>query len=231
MERGQRFSFRDRIFFRLASLLGATIIRGLSLSWRREVVFLAERSELPLGYRDRAIYVTWHRRMFAFFDFFGRRHVGVLISLSRDGEIVTQAAEHLGFQPVRGSSTRGAVGGMRELLRRLRSGQPVGFLADGPRGPLRRAKMGAVAASRDQGAPIVPVACSASRAWILRSWDRYIVPKPFARVFLLLGRPFTVPGDADAEGMEMYRRRLEREIDRLCDRADDLAKGPCRLPS
>ncbi len=219
-----RYSFLvpERVLFWAASIAGAAIIRGLSSTWRVRLMRAPGAERVSLGYADPLIYVTWHRRMFGFFDLFGKRHVGVMISLSKDGEIVSRAAEHLGFRPIRGSSTRGAVGGMLGVLRRLRAGRPVGFLADGPKGPAGTAKPGAVYASRDRGSAIVPLAYSARDAWVLRSWDRYIVPKPFTSIVIVVGKPFAVNPGASEEEVEANRARLERELDSVCRQADEV---------
>ncbi len=219
------FSFRSRIFFWAASIAGAAIIRALSFSWKMEVFLEDEAGDLGFGYDDPAVYVTWHRRMFGFFDFFGKRHVGVMISLSWDGEIVARAAAHLGFAPLRGSSTRGAVGGLHGVIKRLKAGKPAGFLADGPKGPPRIAKPGAVHASAGTGAPLVPVAFAAREAWVLNSWDRYIVPKPFTRICMVIGRPLRMRGRMGPEEAAEQQKRLGNEIDRVCGIAEGILRG------
>jgi lysophospholipid acyltransferase (LPLAT)-like uncharacterized protein len=214
-------SLRDRLVFWAGSLAGALIIKILNRSCRVSVV---GASFDPMGAPDRAgcapIYVAWHQRMFAYFEYLGCRHVAVMISRSRDGEMVSRAAAHLGFRPIRGSSTRGAAGALRELLDVLDRRRPVGFLADGPKGPPRIAKMGPIAAGRHRGDPVVPLAWNADRKWVLKSWDRYYVPKPFARVVLYVGEPIRVRPGGDRDYMETKRLELENSLNGLCLEAD-----------
>lgn len=224
MPRTDATSFRDRALFGVGALVGALIIRLLSWSTRVRVL---NPSGDPLHPRSRGfapgdvpIYVSWHQRMFAFFDHLGPRHVAVMISRSRDGEMISRAAQHLGFRSVRGSSTRGGVPAMREILGILKRRRPIGFLADGPLGPPGIVKTGVIAASRETGDPIVPLAWGGDRVWTFKSWDRYKVPKPFSRVVLVVGDSIRVPAGADRAQMERARQRLGREIDRLCAVAD-----------
>jgi lysophospholipid acyltransferase (LPLAT)-like uncharacterized protein len=215
-----RYSLSDRILFWAGSLAGALVIKLLSRSCSVEIVSGGRDSLSGSWAGQTPIFVAWHQRMFAFFEILGKRHVGVMISRSRDGELVSRAAEHLGFRSFRGSSTRGSVGALRSLLGALAKRRPVGFLADGPKGPARRAKMGPIAAGRDRGDPIVPLAWNADRKWVLNSWDRYYVPKPFARIVVYIGEPVRVPPGAGRDEMERKRAELEGVLDRLSERAD-----------
>jgi hypothetical protein len=116
----------------------------------------------------------------------------VLISEHRDGEMVAQAAESLGYGLVRGSTTRGGGRALIGLVRALQSGKRVAITPDGPKGPPRQFAQGALVAAQRSDAFILPVAVSASRAWHLRSWDRFMIPKPFARLTIAYGTPSKV---------------------------------------
>jgi lysophospholipid acyltransferase (LPLAT)-like uncharacterized protein len=217
------YSWKDRLAFWAGSLAGALVIKVLNRSCRVRVVGAAHdplsgaRPRLP---DEVPIYVAWHQRMFAYFEYLGKRHIGMMISRSRDGEMVSRASEHLGFLSIRGSSTRGAVGALRELLEVVRRRRPVGFLADGPKGPARVSKMGPVAAAQEMGDPIIPLAWNADRKWVLKSWDRYYLPRPFARMVLVIGEPVRVRKGADRDEMEAARRKLEEALNRACEEAD-----------
>ena len=168
----------------------------------------------------RAVYATWHQRMPYFAHYFGPRRLTIMISRSRDGEYAARIAAGLGFRNVRGSSTRGGTGALIGVMRKIRKGATGGMLADGPRGPARVAKMGAVAMARNAGAPLIPVTWGADRCWVLNTWDRYLIPKPFARVVVLFGDPIRVPRDAKGGALEPYRRLLEDRLNagtRWCD--------------
>jgi lysophospholipid acyltransferase (LPLAT)-like uncharacterized protein len=216
-------SWKDRLVFRAGALAGALVIKLLNRSCS---VRVAGAGNDPLaGARPRLpgevpIYVAWHQRMFAYFEYLGKRHVAMMISRSRDGELVSRASEHLGFVSIRGSSTRGSVGALRSLLGTLRKRRPVGFLADGPKGPPRVSKIGPLAAARELGDPVIPLAWNADRKWILKSWDRYFLPKPFSRIVLVIGEPVRVRPGAGKDELEEARKRLEQALDRACDVAD-----------
>ncbi len=139
----------------------------------------------------------------------GSQHVTVMISRSRDGEYVSRIAKWLGFRNVRGSSTRGGRKALQALKQRINNGATGGMLADGPVGPARVAKIGSVILARDTDSPLIPIVWSADRCWILNSWDRYMIPKPFSRIAFYYGNPIWVTADAKREILDGYRKRLE----------------------
>jgi lysophospholipid acyltransferase (LPLAT)-like uncharacterized protein len=168
-----------------------------------------------------------------FFYFGGSHHVTTMVSRSRDGEYVARLAEWLGFRTVRGSSSRGGARATRELVRRIRNGELGGMLADGPQGPARVAKPGTLMIARDGGVPIVPVLWGADRCWTFNSWDRYLLPKPFAKVVVCAAEPLWIPEGAGGESLEQYRLILEErmnEATRWCDEQFG-AERPWRKPT
>lgn len=168
----------------------------------------------------RAVFVTWHQRMLMLARYFGPRRLTIMISQSRDGEYGARIAAKLGFSSVRGSSTRGGMRALRLLSKAIREGACGGMLADGPQGPPRVAKVGTVLSARDAGVPIIPVVWSADRCWVLNSWDRYMIPKPFARVAVYYGEPIWVPPRVRGEALEGCRRLLEDRLNELARMAD-----------
>lgn len=203
----------DYFLLKIIPPLGALLIKTLLISCR--VIKVEGRNNEEKARADSGgavVYVTWHQRMSYSARFFNYRHVTVMISQSRDGEYVTRVAKWLGFRNVRGSSTRGGMDALKEMSRRIREGQPGGMLADGPRGPARVAKIGSAILSRDTQAPLVPIAWSADRCWVLNSWDRYMIPKPFARVVWYYGEPIQVPPKARREELESFCRLLENSL-------------------
>jgi lysophospholipid acyltransferase (LPLAT)-like uncharacterized protein len=144
----------------------------------------------------------------------------VLISRSRDGELITRALATRGVTAARGSASRGGSRAMRELVRYL--GEERGVVVttpDGPRGPSRELKAGTVLLAQLSGVPIVPMSFAASRAWRLSSWDRFIVPHPFSRLAAVVGEPIAVPADLDDEGREAKRCEVEAAIRATDERA------------
>ena len=131
------------------------------------------------------ILVLWHEHMLLCLPAFAHRNMRVLISQSRDGEFGAQAAQRLGYIPVRGSTSRGGAVALRHLARDLSdNGGWVAIVADGPRGPRRVAKPGAEWLSHETGLPIVHVTAKCRFSFRLKSWDRCVIPIPFAKVAL-----------------------------------------------
>jgi hypothetical protein len=145
-----------------------------------------------------------------------------LISQSNDGELVSLAAETLGFSVIRGSSSRGGLAAVREMIRAVQAGRvtmPVAI--DGPRGPRHEAKAGVVLAAAKAGIPIIPWGVASDRPIRFRSWDRMALPVPGRRVLFLMGRPIVVPADSlDSAGLERWRVEVQEQLVRVSDRAE-----------
>jgi hypothetical protein len=141
------------------------------------------------------------------------------VSEHGDGEALVRLIRHWGFGSVRGSSTRGATKALKGLIRSARDGRDLALTPDGPRGPAREFKPGALAAAQATGHPVVPLSAAASRAWRPGSWDEFLIPKPFSRLCVAYGPPRRVPGGLDRVGLETLAGELGRELDRLEARA------------
>jgi len=172
------------------------------------------------GDKGRYILAFWHSRYVLMPYSYPGPKLTVLISQHRDSEMLGRLLARFGLDVSRGSSTRGGVAGMRDVLRKVGAGFDFGIAPDGPRGPRRVAKPGVIATARISALPIVPVAFSASPAWRLRSWDRTLVPRPFSRGLFVYGAPVRVPRDADEPAQERLRLALEAELDRITNLAD-----------
>ena len=157
----------------------------------------------------------WHGTMLTPIWRHRDRDVIALVSEHRDGEYITRVLERLGYGTARGSSTRGGVRALRELLRAGRSGRVLAVTPDGPRGPIEVMKTGALVLAGRSGIPLVPIGVGMSRAWRLSSWDRFSIPKPFSHVHIRYGDPIHVPADLDASGMEELRMRVQMVMDDL----------------
>jgi lysophospholipid acyltransferase (LPLAT)-like uncharacterized protein len=143
------------------------------------------------------------------------------VSRSRDGDFAVDVMQRLGWSaPPRGSSSRGASRLLLDMVRRVDAGARLVLLPDGPLGPARQAKPGVVALARLTGSAVVPISMAARPALRVRSWDRTILPLPFARVACCYGAPLEVPPDADDAALESARKALERELDRLAAAAE-----------
>jgi lysophospholipid acyltransferase (LPLAT)-like uncharacterized protein len=164
---------------------------------------------------DGYIGVIWHQTFLMALDYFRRRKIVVMVSQSKDGELVARSLHKLGYRTVRGSSSRGGREALAELTDLVRDGWGAAIVADGPRGPAYRAKMGCVMASRNSGAPIMPVAFHAEPSIMARNWDRTMIPKPFSRITVAFGQPIYVPAGANTEKCEVMRALVDRRMEEL----------------
>ncbi|HEX6133931.1 MAG TPA: lysophospholipid acyltransferase family protein [Longimicrobiales bacterium] len=146
------------------------------------------------------IYVLWHGRLLPLGYVHRGQGVIGLASRSADGEYIARVLRHWGFGIIRGSSSSGGDTAFRELIRVVRAGRSVALTPDGPRGPRERLKPGVIQLAQITGAPLVPVAAAASRAWWFTSWDRFLVPRPFARLHVAYADPIFVPRDPPDTG-------------------------------
>lgn len=214
----------DRLLLDCAPPLGHWAVRRLALTLRLRTV--GEHHVRDFWERGApVIYAIWHGRMLLLPALYGRTHrVCVLASRSRDGELVARFVRRFGFETVRGSTTRGGSEALRRLARLVRQGREVAVLPDGPLGPRGVVQPGAIALARMTGAPIVPLTFSAHPAWRLRSWDEFLIPKPFARGVVCFAPPLSVPSDADRSRQEALRKELEVQLTELTRRADELVR-------
>lgn len=187
---------------RIGVPLGLLLLRLLALTWRFDV-----RGDAAWRARHAAsqgmVMALWHEHLLPLA--FYLRHLGmsVLVSEHRDGEVIARILERLGYTMIRGSSTRGGARALVEMIRVLKSGTAVCITPDGPTGPARRFAPGTTVAAQRARVPITTMYVTASRAWHLNSWDRFMIPKPFARLTLDFGAPTFVregtPDDATAD--------------------------------
>jgi lysophospholipid acyltransferase (LPLAT)-like uncharacterized protein len=163
----------------------------------------------------RLIAAVWHQRFLpalAYVTKFRRFEPIIMISQSRDGELGARLAERLGLVAVRGSSTRGGTTALAAILKALKRNPAVIHIVDGPTGPKGIVKPGLISMAQVSGAVILPVIVSATKAWTLHSWDRFLVPKPFSEVTIEWGQPLFVPRDVGPTESEEFRREVERRL-------------------
>jgi lysophospholipid acyltransferase (LPLAT)-like uncharacterized protein len=223
---------RPRWTFAVAGLLGAGLLRLLRLTWRvrgsSKKVVLARRAER--SGRPGTIYVQWHSRILLSAATNAGAGLNVLVSRHGDGEYIVRAIEWMGYGTIRGSTTRGGGRALLEMVRALESGRDVAMTPDGPKGPRLRVQQGCVVAASKSGAPIVPVAFDCSRAKRLRSWDRFMVPWPFAKVGIVTGEPVEVPPGLDEAGLELWRTKVESAMLDATRRAAEIAGVGAETP-
>lgn len=198
---------------RLLARLIAWVVRALGATWRFQVLghdpYSSGEGRLGALWHSDAVIAGWHYR---------DRGILVAVSLSRDGELFETVLQRLGFAPsARGSTSRGAMGLLRQLIRAVAAGTTVAVMPDGPRGPAGRVQPGIIAVAGACGLPVVPLAFGARPCWRVGSWDRTRIPLPFARVICRYGEPLAVPKRADESEREKARTELERRLGALED--------------
>ncbi|TVR58766.1 MAG: DUF374 domain-containing protein [Gemmatimonadales bacterium] len=210
---------RDELKVRAVEVLGSGVLTGLGATLR----YTVSETHHYAGFREAGrpvIFIFWHSRLLPLVHLHRGQGVVALVSHHRDGEYIARVIRRRGFEAARGSSTRGGSEALRDLVRWARKGRDIGITPDGPKGPARRLKLGAVTLGRITGLPLVPAAAAASRAWRARSWDRFVVPAPFARIHVRYAAPITIPRDASEEELESLRLRAESELNRITDQVD-----------
>lgn len=186
-----------RVGDRLAVVLGGALIRLLAATWRYSVRNAEELERIRAG-GNPFIFSIWHGQLLPLLWHHRNQGVAILVSEHKDGELIARFAESIGYGTIRGSSTRGAAGALLGLVRALAEGKEVGITPDGPRGPACSYAAGAAVAASKAGALILPLAAHADRAWRLSSWDRFMIPRPFARVTVAYGDAVKLPDDTRA---------------------------------
>lgn len=194
-----------------AAWLGAGVLWLLGRSWRIDLrnapgYAAAERAGEPV------LYAFWHARQLPLVFTHRGRGIVVLVSRHRDGELITRILARFGFGTARGSSTRGGGAAVLAMRAAAQAGHCIAITPDGPRGPAERAKDGVAFLAAQLGVRVVPVATASHPAWALRSWDRFRVPKPFARVCVALGEPIAVEAAAADGALEAARVRIEDAV-------------------
>jgi lysophospholipid acyltransferase (LPLAT)-like uncharacterized protein len=186
-----------------ASLIGATL--------RIKAEGYEKVRDLPGG----KIMAGWHGRTFLAAIFFRNKGLWTIISQSKDGDMQDIIFRRFGFKTIRGSTGRGGVKAAIESIERLKEGAVLALTPDGPRGPSGKVQGGIMLMAKKSGAWLVPVGSSASRRWLAPTWDRYMVPKPFARCVLVFGEPIRLEPGSSERAVEEARLKLEAEMDRL----------------
>lgn len=212
---------RDSPFYRATrwcgGVLGAALLRALGATWRIEL-----RGPDPFAAPGPLVLGTWHGGLLIAAVCWRDRGLVIPVSQSRDGDWIDAVLRRLGFaESARGSSSRGATALLRALIRRIRAGEAIGMLPDGPRGPSGVVQGGVVLMAKKSGAALVACGVSASHKWHVPTWDSYMLPWPFARCVLVFGDPIFVSKDASDGEVEAARGKLEAEIHRVQKSADD----------
>jgi len=221
---GQKKNSRgyDPIIFYILLPLVTSLLKLLLFSYRLVRVEGADLEKKALEKSGgKAVYCSWHQRLAFHPRYLSKKRVTVMVSQSRDGGIAARIINALGLGDVRGSSTRGGLCALIKLKQKILAGETNGgMVVDGPLGPARVAKMGAVTLAKNSKAPLMPLMWGTDRCWVLNSWDRFIIPKPFAKIVYCHTEPIWVPESANDDDLEKCRKLLEDSLNaaaKWCD--------------
>ncbi|MGA6926541.1 MAG: lysophospholipid acyltransferase family protein [Desulfosarcina sp.] len=219
-------TIRDFCYRHLFPRAGLLLVRLISRTYRYRLVD-SENEQQVLDTCGTVVYAFWHQRFFPGITVFATRQpLAVMISQSRDGEMIARVAGILGVRAVRGSSSRGGVQALKEIRWLTQRGFRIGHVVDGPQGPFGVVKPGLLIIAQFAGAPIVPVIISPQRRWVFNSWDRFMVPKPFSKVLIRFAPPITVPRRLGADDFENLRQQIEKRIKELTIDTDNWWRSP-----
>lgn len=214
---------KDSTLYWIAEHLGPLIFKVINLTLRHSHV--GSEHLVSAQKHGRVLLACFHGRMFC--PVWEQREKGVtaLISQSRDGEAVARLVEAMGYKTVRGSSHRGGLDSFREMVRIQKQGYTTAIMVDGPRGPYEEPKSGTIAIARSGGAVIVPIMGASYPNWTFRSWDKFQLPKPFARAVVGYGKPIAIPPRLKGEEVEEYRIELKKQMIALKHDLDEIVRS------
>jgi len=210
-----RFTLTQRLVLALVPRIVWALLWVLGRTWRFRVI--AEEGVTPVVFGQKAgaeIYCFWHQCVLPCTIYFRRSRAVILISRSFDGELITRILRMFGFDAVRGSSSRSAREGLMGLIDVIENGRTAIFTADGPLGPIYQTKMGPIKLAQLTGAPIGAFHLQPERAWVMKSWDRFLIPKPFTRICVSWAQWTRVPRDLCPEQFEPRRQELNAALER-----------------
>jgi lysophospholipid acyltransferase (LPLAT)-like uncharacterized protein len=209
--------------------IGLLIVKIISSTYKIRVI----NPEVELNVLKRGqvpIYASWHQRFFPGITFIAKRKpISIMISQSKDGELISRIVDQLGWHPVRGSSSRGGKRALKEVYTLAKKGCKVAHIVDGPKGPQGVVKPGLLIISKASGMPILPTITSAEKKWVFNSWDRFIVPKPFSRVIIRFGDEINVPKNLQGPAFENKRFSIEDTLKKLYIETDSLWEVPIKI--
>lgn len=188
------------------------LVRAYSQTFRIKVVNEHNWLKYYLKNNGTVLMCTYHQQFFSAIHYFKKYkdyHPGLMISQSRDGNIIAAVAKRSGWHPVRGSSSKGGREALRLMIEHLKKFRLAGHIVDGPRGPAGEVKAGMIRLAAAANAVIVPFYVAADRAWYFNSWDRFLLPKPFANVTLQFGDMIKINTSGDKQEFEAQRKSLE----------------------
>jgi lysophospholipid acyltransferase (LPLAT)-like uncharacterized protein len=201
--------FKKRVLLFLARKCGFILIKAIYLSCRKKFIF---PSFIP---KEPFIVAFWHRELlmqpFLYKRLRNNHKIAVMISKHFDGEIIAKIIEGFSFETVRGSKKRGAIAALLQAIKKIKKGYDIAITPDGPRGPIYTVADGIVAIAQKCDAFIVPFSYEASSSWELKSWDKFIIPRPFSTITLKAKEPFKITNLSKDEAKEKIKMNMRRD--------------------
>ena len=216
----------SEIRFESAGVIGSGLVGALFLTTRLQRTGQEHYERFRREGRP-VIFVFWHGHLLPLVHYHRHERIVVLVSEHEDGEYVTRVIERYGFGTVRGSSTRGGMKGLKGLVRAARAGRDLALTPDGPQGPRGAFKPGALVAAQMTGLPVVPLSVRASAGWKARSWDGFLVPRPFSTVTIDYLPPRFVSREATRSDLEVMASEIGGKLNELAGRPE-VEAGPKR---
>ena len=210
------YTLKQRVAIRLADLAFYFLISIIGKTLRFETEGWENFESIEMDGKI-PIYSLWHNRIFAGVYFLRNRRIVVITSQSFDGEYIARFIQRFGYGAVRGSSTRGGIGALVEMIRLMQMGLPMAFTVDGPKGPKYVAKAGACLLAKKTGNPIMPFVIECKKFWTIKSWDNLQIPKPFSRAKVFIAAPIYVSKTAKDEEIEKKCEELQIKLDELVE--------------
>lgn len=219
-----RYTFKQRFIIRAAGLAFYVLINLIAKTIRFEVEGWENFEQIE---RDGKIpiYTFWHDRIFLGTYFFRQRGILVMSSESFDSEYTARFIQRFGYGIIKGSSTRGGIRALTEMIRKMREGFPAGFTLDGPKGPRYVAKSGACLLAKKTGNPLMPFLLEPQKFWQIGSWDKLQIPKPFTTAKVFISKPIYISSEANDEELENKRLNLQYSLDELVERGEQWRKS------
>jgi len=215
-----RFTLRQRISLWLITWASHLAISLIGPTLRYSISWEEPPSPPDAIYEKQVIYSFWHRAVFASAWLWRKIGIAVMVSRSFDGEYIARTIEKLGFIAVRGSSSRGGAQALLGMRSQLEQGNLVAFTIDGPRGPKYVAKPGPVLLSSATALPMAAFYVAVSDAWVLNTWDQFVIPKPFAKALVRFSAKMRVPADAGDAQVTEFHQQLQTALDRVTSFAE-----------
>lgn len=167
------------------------------------------------------VYVFWHGQLFGLIKYMASPQIFIMASRSKDGQLLASILKKFTFGIVYGSSNKQPVRALVNAIKVMKEGNSMAFAADGPKGPYRHLKPGAIFCAKKLNAPIIPIAVGIQKGWKFKSWDQFILPKYFSKCILLSGTPIYLNEETGEETVERDRQYIEEQLNLLVQKADD----------